>query len=127
MQGLISFHRRSVTGRSVGRFRHLIVLFIITALAGMACRHSANRETPAVVEITVSAAASLKDAFREIGNKYEARTGARVNFNFGASGALQKQIESGAPADVFASAGRPQMAALAAKGLIIPETQHDFT
>ncbi|HKX27512.1 MAG TPA: molybdate ABC transporter substrate-binding protein [Blastocatellia bacterium] len=111
---------------SVERWRRLIAVLIMTAaLAGGACRRAANPNPPAA-EITVSAAASLKDAFGEIRKPYEARTGVKVNFNFGASGALQRQIEAGAPADVFASAGRPQMETLAAKGLIIPETRHDF-
>src|SRR5262249_17898099 len=86
-----------------------------------------NSNSQAGREITVSAAASLKDAFGEISKQYEARTGAKINFNFGASGALQKQIELGAPVDVFASAGRPQMDALATQGLIVPETERNFT
>lgn len=77
-------------------------------------------------EILVSAAASLRDAFQEIGKQYEARTGRRVRFNFGASGALQKQIEAAAPVDVFASAGAQQMDALALKELIDRETRRDF-
>lgn len=117
--------RGRVIGRSVRRLRWLFVLFL-AALAGLACRHSANREPQSASEITVSAAASLRDAFGEIGRRFEAATGARVNFNFGASGALQKQIESGAPVDVFASAGIPQMDALASQGLIAPETRRDF-
>lgn len=104
-------------------------IFVITA-TGPACRRSdssgVNRDLRAAPEITISAAASLKDAFSEISRQFEAGVGAKVNFNFGASGALQKQIEAGAPADVFASAGRPQMEALAARGLIVPETQQDF-
>ncbi|MBS1787884.1 MAG: molybdate ABC transporter substrate-binding protein [Acidobacteria bacterium] len=88
--------------------------------------HSSESAKPSAHEITVSAAASLQDAFREIGKQFEAQTGARVNFNFAASGTLQKQIESGAPVDVFASAGHTQMDALAAQRLIAPETRQDF-
>jgi molybdate transport system substrate-binding protein len=99
-------------------------MVLVIATAGLACR---NAEPAQVTrEITVSAGASLKDAFREISKQYEERTGVKVNFNFGASGALQKQIESGAPVDVFASAGIPQMDALAKQGLIAPETRQDF-
>ncbi len=76
--------------------------------------------------VTVSAAVSLKDAFSEIGNLYKARTGKTVNFNFGASGALQRQIESGVPVDVFASAGAQQMDALAGRGLIDEAGRRDF-
>jgi molybdate transport system substrate-binding protein len=85
-----------------------------------------NDAAPAGVEIIVSAAASLRDAFQEIGRLYEARTGERISFNFGASGALQRQIEAGAPVDVFASAGAQQMDALADKNLIDRDTRRDF-
>jgi molybdate transport system substrate-binding protein len=76
--------------------------------------------------LTVSAAISLKDAFNEIGELYQSKTGRTVNFNFGASGALQKQLETGAPADIFASAGEKQMSELAAKELIDTATRRDF-
>lgn len=108
------------------KFRRFLLaaMIIMIAAVGLACRHAERSQ--AAREITVSAAASLKDAFREISKQYEERTGVRVNFNFGASGALQKQIESGAPVDVFASAGIPQMDALATQGLIALETRRDF-
>ena len=77
-------------------------------------------------EILVSAAISLKNAFEEIGSIYEKQTGIQVHFNFGASGLLQKQIETGAPVDVFASAGEKQMDDLQTKGLIISETRRNF-
>jgi len=77
-------------------------------------------------ELTISAAVSLKEAFNEIADLNEKRTGTKVHFNYGASGALQKQIESGAPADVFASAGAKQMDDLAGKGFIDPSTRKDF-
>ena len=77
-------------------------------------------------EILVSAAISLKEAFDEIGSLYEKQTGIRARFNFGASGLLQKQIEAGAPVDVFASAGEKQMDDLQTKGLIVPESRRDF-
>lgn len=77
-------------------------------------------------EITVSAAASVRAAFDEIGRRYTARTGIKVNFNYGASGLLQKQIEQAAPVDVFASAGAKQMDELARKALILADTRRDF-
>jgi molybdate transport system substrate-binding protein len=61
-------------------------------------------------EVTVFAAASLTDAFREIGAAFEQdHPGVRAVFSFGASSALRTQIEQGAPADVFASADQAQM------------------
>jgi len=58
-------------------------------------------------DITVSAAASLTQAFQEIGVQFEVQhQGTKLKFNFGASGALMQQIANGAPVDVFASADR---------------------
>ena len=134
MLGLIfiSYRKGSVrltAARAIGRF-WLAAALIVGAAASLACRRfeqtGANSNSQAAREITVSAAASLKDAFGEIGKQYESSAAAKINFNFGASGALQKQIESGAPVAVFASAGRPQMDALASQGLIEPGTQRDF-
>jgi len=120
---------RRTAAHVVGRL-WLSAIIIVFAAAGIACRRAepsgSGGNSQAAREITVSAAASLKDAFGEIGKQFESRTGSKVNFNFGASGALQKQIESGAPVDVFASAGRPQMDALASQGLIELGTQRDF-
>jgi molybdate transport system substrate-binding protein len=116
---------RLTTAQVIGRFC-LPAMIILIAAAGLACRRSDPSGSKAGREITVSAAVSLRDAFREISNQYEGRTGIRINFNFGASGGLQKQIESGAPVDVFASAGIPQMDALAKQGLIVPESRRDF-
>ena len=60
--------------------------------------------------ITVSAAASLKESFEAIGQLYEAQNpDDKVDFNFGGSGALFQQIKNGAPADVFASADLKSM------------------
>jgi molybdate transport system substrate-binding protein len=105
------------------------VMLALAGLAGSACRSSAPAsptDQSSARTITVSAAASLQAAFREIGQQYEARTNTRINFNFGASGALQKQIEAGAPVDVFASAGQAQMEALASQALLLPESRRDF-
>jgi molybdate transport system substrate-binding protein len=78
-------------------------------------------------ELLVSAAISLKNAFEEIGPLYEKHApGVTVRFNFGSSGALEKQIEAGAPADVYASASQRFMNMLAGKNGIMPETRCDF-
>jgi molybdate transport system substrate-binding protein len=62
----------------------------------------------------------------EMGVLYEKQTGVRVRLNLGASGLLQKQIEAGAPVDVFASAGMKQMDALQTGGLIAAESRRSF-
>lgn len=75
------------------------------------------------VELTILAAASLTDVCGEIETKYEeANPGVDLNFSFGGSGALQAQIEEGAPADVFISAATKQMTTLDEQGLMDSET-----
>ena len=61
-------------------------------------------------DITVLAAASLTDSFKELGTAFEtANPGSKVTFSFAASSALVTQINQGAPADVFASADTANM------------------
>jgi molybdate transport system substrate-binding protein len=70
----------------------------------------APAEESAQGDITVFAAASLTDAFTELGTTFESdNPGASVEFNFGASSALREQVLAGAPADVFASASTSNM------------------
>jgi molybdate transport system substrate-binding protein len=76
--------------------------------------------------IVVGAAISLKESFNELGGIYEQRTGTKVTFTFGSSGQLEKQIEAGAPVDVFASAAEKEMDELQAKNLIDRATRKDF-
>jgi molybdate transport system substrate-binding protein len=74
-------------------------------------------------EITVFAAASLTDSLKEIAAAYGKNSGDKIVFNFGASSTLARQIEAGAPADIFFSADEAQMDGLAKKGLIDPATR----
>jgi molybdate transport system substrate-binding protein len=74
--------------------------------------------TVRAVELNVFAAASLTDALKEIGAACEKRTGDKIAFNFGASSLLVRQIEEGAPADVFFSADEAKMDRLAAKNFV---------
>jgi len=76
--------------------------------------------------IVVGAAISLKESFNELGGIYEHRTGSKVTFTFGSSGEIEKQIEAGAPVDVFASAAEKEMDELQAKDLIDRATRADF-
>ena len=74
---------------------------------------------PAPVEIIVSAAASLTDALKESQPAFEAQNKTiKLRFNFGSSGALQQQIEQGAPADLFISAATGPMESLIKKNLV---------
>lgn len=72
-----------------------------------------------VKEVTISAAISMKDVLAEIKTDYEQKNpGIKLIFNLGASGTLQKQIEQGAPADLFISAAPKQMDELEKKNLL---------
>ena len=73
--------------------------------------------------INVFAAASLTDSLKEIATAYEKQSRDKVAFNFGASSFLARQIEEGAPADIFFSADEAKMDGLDAKGLIVKETR----
>lgn len=76
-------------------------------------------ESGEAVELMILAAASLTDVCNEIKTEYEAvHPGVTLNFSYGASGALQTQIEEGAPADMFFSAATKQMTALNDEGLM---------
>lgn len=67
---------------------------------------------------TVFAAASLTDTLREIGRAHERRTGDKPRFSFAGSSTLARQIEAGAPADLFVSADEAQMDLLERRGVI---------
>ncbi|MDF5709173.1 MAG: molybdate ABC transporter substrate-binding protein [Nostoc sp. S4] len=85
--------------------------------------------TPAVrtANLTVSAAASLKDAMDEIKPLYsKEKPNITLSYNFGSSGALQQQIEQGAGVDVFISAATKQIDALQKKGLLVDGTRKDL-
>ena len=73
--------------------------------------------------LNVFAAASLSDALKEVSALYEKEGGPKVSFNFAASSLLARQIEEGAPADLFFSADEAKMDALEKKNLIAPGTR----
>jgi molybdate transport system substrate-binding protein len=108
--------------------RFLLLLTLLVTLTG--CNDKASppaSSKPAFQKLTVLAAASLADAFREIGASFEAANpGVKVEFSFAGSNQLRTQLESGAPGDVFASADRKQMTAAAASKSIDPATVHVF-
>lgn len=84
---------------------------------------NANQAT----QLTVSAAASLKDVIEDIKPLYQEKyPETEIIYNFGSSGSLQRQIEQGAPVDVFISAASKQMDALAKEGILLTETRRDL-
>lgn len=87
---------------------------------------SSNKESKENLNINVSAAASLTEALTEIQKKYEKETGAKLSINFDSSGTLQKQIEQGAPTDLFISASKKNMDKLQEQKLIDNDTRKDL-
>jgi molybdate transport system substrate-binding protein len=77
--------------------------------------------------LLIAAATSLQQALQEITQLYK-QTGieGKANYNFGASGALQQQIEQGAPVDIFISAATKQMDALQQKDLLVAGTRQNL-
>lgn len=100
------------------------IAFLLCALL---CLGSAHASGTAKGEIIVSAAASLTDAMNELIGMYKKiEPNLKVTPTYGSSGALQKQIEQGAPVDVFISAAPKQMNALEQLGLLSPNTRKDL-
>jgi molybdate transport system substrate-binding protein len=94
---------------------------MIAALA-LQCGASAT-----AADLVVSAAASLTNAFAQIGREFEnAHSGTKILFNFGGSGQLLQQIAKGAPADVFCSADQETMDKAEAANLLETGTRTDF-
>lgn len=77
-------------------------------------------------EITVFAAASLSDVLQVIGANYTRAGGERVRFDFGASSTLARQIDEGAPADLFFSADEAKMDWVQRAGLVAPGTRRSL-
>jgi len=117
----------------------LLVIIFVLLLAGCTAQPpvtqgvtEAGTETPATalsepVKLNVFAAASLTEAFGEIGKMFEAgHPGVTVVFNFAGSQQLAQQINEGAPADVFASANNKQMNVVIEAEGVISGTQQTF-
>ncbi len=105
----------------------LFVVYLMFCVIVSACGSSAGPPEAVSAEaraaagqsITVFAAASLAEAFGELGKQFEAQNpGAKLVFNFGGSQQLAEQLAQGAPADVFASANQAQMDAAVKAGRV---------
>ncbi len=98
--------------------RNLAVALAVVLLAATGVRAQ---------DLTLSVAVSLKDVTEELGRTFTAaHPGVTLRYNFGASGDLQKQIEAGAPIDVFLSAAQRQMDELEKQGLIVVASRRAF-
>lgn len=99
-------------------------LVFAAALLAMGCNRGAQESDDANPKVLhIAAASDLTQAFEELGRSFEQSTGIRVVYNFGSTGMLAKQIENGAPVDLFAAANVQFIEGLERKGLIIPDTK----
>ena len=107
-------------------FVPVLLCAVVSALV-ITCGCTAPMQTAQGKQLTVFAAASLTDAFTELGQNYHANhTDVNVSFNFDGSQVLQTQIENGAYADVFASADMGHMNALKNEGYMNNSTVNVF-
>lgn len=107
--------------------RPIVSLAMIGLLSTLLLLTAVQSKAESRQEITVSAAASLKNVFEDLGKLFESqKKGVKVYFNFASSGELLKQIVGGAPVDVFASAAQREMDDLESKNLLVPGTRHPF-
>ncbi len=105
--------------------KSLLLLIILSFALISGCLQDKSNKTQ---EITVSAAISLSDALKDIGEGFQKKhPEVKIYFNFGASGTLEKQIKQGASVDIFASASQNEMDFLEEKGLILKATRTNFT
>lgn len=101
--------------------RGFLALVILAAAFAVITNLSAKAEEPFVL-----AAASLKNVFDQVASDWKDKSGATVRISYAATSSLARQIEQGAPADVFASADTDWMDHLEERGLIKPETRSDL-
>lgn len=105
----------------------LVMIILFGAFNMFGCTSNAGQSSDMVSNnITIGAAASLREALSEVQVKFENEKKVKLAFNFASSGAIQRQIEQGAPVDLFISAGKKQMDALESKNLIDKESRKNF-
>jgi molybdate transport system substrate-binding protein len=119
--------RVSLTHSRISSHSAFIILLVFVSLSSVNCSRKATTNNQAASpEITVAAAANFTDAFTELEKEFTARTGIRVRISFGATADLAKQIENGAPFDVFAAADVEHVDKLNSEGLLVNGTNHLF-
>lgn len=91
---------------------------LVLVLLAVSCQPSKPLKQNEARNLTIAAASNLTDALAEIGPRFTSKTGIRVVFSFGATADLAKQIENGAPFDVFLSADAEHVEQLERQGLL---------
>jgi molybdate transport system substrate-binding protein len=116
----------SVTSLGMNRFRNRAVRAIGAALVSATWLWVASPSSADDEPISIFAAASLKGALDEVAANWEKNSAKKTSISYGATSALAKQIEQGAPADIFISADEDWMNELQAKQLIVLDTRKDL-
>lgn len=108
-------------------FVTLIGWILISFFTVISCSQLTSNTDSQKVELTVSAAASMQDAMKEVAEAYqEEHLNTKITYNFAGSGTLTQQIKQGAPVDVFISANENFMDELDKKNFLLPETRKDL-
>jgi molybdate transport system substrate-binding protein len=103
------------------------IVVTIILIVGASCQLQSPQTIQANSNLLISAAASLKEALEEVKPLYQQTTlNVKITYNFGASGALQQQIENGAPVDIFVSAAKKQMDVLESRNLLVKATRRNL-
>ena len=108
------------------RHYRLFLLVAVLAASSVACRPQKSSAVEGGGVVTVAAASDVQPAFDEIGGLFERETGRKAVFIFGSSGNLARQIENGAPVDLFAAANAGYVDELAARGLLLRDTRQVY-
>src|SRR6188474_1834034 len=95
-----------------------LAAFVLALACVTACKDNSPATSASPDQLTVAAASDLTPAFEEIGREFESATKTKVIFMFGSTGMLTRQIENGAPVDLFAAANVSYIDQLEQKGLI---------
>jgi len=111
---------RNLRNLWINRRDALALFLVLTFVSLVGCHRTARNQ---VNQITVAAAADLAPAFEELGREFEQQNKVKVVFSFGSSGLLAKQIENGAPIDLFAAANVDYLNQLEQERLIIAGTK----
>ncbi|MBV6623772.1 MAG: molybdate ABC transporter substrate-binding protein [Rivularia sp. (in: Bacteria)] len=108
-------------------FVTLISWVLISFLTVVGCNQVTSTTNSQAIELTVSAAASMQDAMKEVAKAYqEEYPNTKITYNFASSGTLTQQIKQGAPVDIFISANEKFMDELDKNNLLLAETRRDL-
>lgn len=113
--------RTSISTAAIGT-GVFVCIFVVCALFLRPVDAAARK-----VDLTISAAISLQNALQEVATLYHTgHPDVQVHLNLGASGTLQRQIEQGAPVDLFLSAAESEMDGLESKGFVLRDTRKNL-